>query len=1438
MQRVLFILLFLLLGARGSLRAFDVTDITTLTDRDGLSQNTTRCLLADSRNFLWIGTINGLNRYDGRTFSILYPRLEGNRHPLTDNRVRELTEDARGLLWIRTFADILFCYDPQREQMVDYAPHDSIKRFQSVLPLPDGDVWLWGKQGCCRVHPVNGKPEAWYPSHQGLNGKQITFVTTDTEGDTWAGTPEGLFRIRGKQVDQLQEGRSFWSMQQAGDELYFATGDGLIAYHLHDGSFSPSLPLASEAEMAYARLCLLDEGMLLLTTQSDLHLFDTRTRRELPAASYFQGKRLRQANFLTDNRGGIWIYNKSGILWRHRPGNRFEPLQLMSEEVLSLIEQELFTVYCDSRDVCWITTFGNGLFALTPIGELQHFSTANILPTNYLFCVTEDRSGEIWVGTELGGLVKLSPSNHPFSVYRPASGKGMERYNAVRLIYEDSNGLYWMGTRDGTLHICTSALQHLHTQKIAEGLPYAMAEDMLGLKWVGTKSAGLLLFSPQGERQLGSYLLPERSGHPVASNNIYSILRDRHGRMWLATLGGGLQLAERNGQDKLHFRQFLFPEEHLNRMRILLEDRDGQIWAGTDDGVLVFHPDRLLQDPQQYTVLRPAGDRRTSGYNEVKALYEDHRGDIWIGTTGCRLYRLRQEARRAKTAEWELFGKDQGLPHQTIQSILEDDEGCLWVSTESCVARLNPENGRFENILLPNHRRTIVFNENACWKQRKGGNVLFGSYDGVYLFPPSPTASSKRYTPSVLLTNLWINGVETTPASQDSPLAESISSTRRLTLSHRQNSLTLECTLLHLHAPRFNLYTYLLEGYEEAWNPPSTHNLATYRNLPAGTYTFRVRGCNSLGDWSPQETSLQIVVLPPWWRSWQAWLCYLLAGIALLCYATRVALKMHRLRTAVEVERQLTEYKLHFFTNISHEFRTPLTLIRGVIDDLREREEVEPLIRRQLSLLTKNANRLLRLIEQLLEFRKLQNGRTELQPERTEAVDFFLDIHQNFRDMAAKKQIDYSFCCDEVQHFLLLDRGKMDKVAYNLLSNAFKHTPAGGTIRLSLRLLPEEALFQLSVEDSGPGIPADKRDRLFMRFEQITPSAGGIGIGLHLTHELVKAHQGTIAYTDSILGGACFTVSLPLHHTEGEQEEQEEKEKTIGSSNAPAEERMEAETETREAAQPLPSLAKPLQDYRIMIIDDDEEIRELLRDQLGRHFQLTMAGNGAEGLARLAEEQPDLVVCDVVMPEMNGLELTRRLRADFSISHIPVILLTAYTSEIHRLRGIEAGADAYVGKPFSIRYLLARITGLISQREQLQRRFATSPTDHAPQLETTHRDKLFLQQVDALIEQHIEETDFKLDAYAADFRISRTTFYNKLKALAGCSPGEYVRILRIKKAAELLHSTTLNISEISFQVGFNDPFYFSKCFKSTFGVSPTQYRKEETTDHSACPNEK
>ncbi|GHT64432.1 hybrid sensor histidine kinase/response regulator [Bacteroidia bacterium] len=1392
-----------------------------ISDRDGLSQNTVRCITQDSKGFIWLGTINGLNRYNGKEFIVMLPQT-GNFASISDNRIRSLMEDRHGYIWIRTTANIFCCYDPQLERFVDYDPENKQKNFSHVVTFSTGDVWLWGTSGGCRrIQHVGGKLQSRQFDESELGSQSVTFVYEDSLHRVWIGANTGLFRLDAGKIVKVSS-ESFSYVHESGNRLFFINDNHIVPFDSRQQKMSPVIKFPDGKAVSLNTTTLLDNGVILIATKANIIALDCLKMKFIPAETFFDHQIVPNASFFTDNKGNKWVYNISGAIWRQISDNHFEKINLIPSHIISTIDAERYDIYHDSRNIIWITTYGNGLFALDlNNGQNYHYTVHNSdLPTNYLLCVTEDKSGEIWVGTEFAGISKISLSNYPIQIFYPASEDSHDRSNAVRLIYEDSQERFWLGTRSGYLNLYDRSFKRIQSHKIAGGLPFCMTEDSLGNIWLGTRGNGIMVLPPSGNAPVRNYQLQDAALQNTSSNNVFDILLDSKNRIWGASFGGGLHYADLNSKE-IVFRHINTRTVNQDMVRVIMQDHTGMIWTGTNEGVNVFDPDELIRDNNKYINFHfDVNDDRSINNNEVKAVFEDSKGRIWFGTTGGGLNLLVRE-KPLERSWFKHYTAKEGLSNEVIQTIIEDDQGYIWVSTEggSGISKFDPQTERFENFSFSNSKQAGLFNERSCWKM-KSGELMFGSYSGVFIFDPSQIKYDV-YTPPIVITGLKINGMDVRPEENNSPLTESIAMTKEIRLKYDQNSFNIEFAMLNFHLPNFNQYAYYLEGYEKDWNPITRHNIAAYRNVSSGTYLFKVKGSNSFGVWTENETVLKIIISPPFWKSGWAYLIYFILLVIAIFFTIRLIMQINRLHTAVEVERQFTEYKLRFFTNISHEFRTPLTIIRGSIENLTAMESLPAAVIKQINQMAKSSSRLLRLIDQLLEFRKLQNKVLQLKLERTEAVAFFDDIYQSFRDLAEKKKIEFLFESNLPQKEMLLDKNKWDKIAWNLLSNAMKHTPDNGIIVMRLVFSEPDDCFTLSVSDSGAGVPKEKQSSLFVRFAQIDSSIGGTGVGLHLTAELAAVHKGKAEYASSELGGACFSVSIPMSDSNyGKEEIIETQPKFTGTV-------VSATVETGHAPSlPPQPQDKRYQDYKILIIEDDDEVREFVFNQLNNSFSMFVAKDGMEGLEKAGNEQPNLIICDVMMPGIDGFEVTRRLKEDFLTSHIPIILLTAHSSEEHQLEGIQAGADAYITKPFSIKYLMARIVKLIEQREKLQRKFAQEPG--APPVHLinfTDKDKEFIDKIHQLIEENMENADFSVDTFAQIIGMGRTNFYKKVKGITGHSPNEYVRIIRMKKAAELLATTNLNVSEVSYKVGINDPFYFSKCFKAQFGKTPSQFQK-------------
>lgn len=1409
-----------LLAMASSEKTYTFKQIST---QDGLSQNTVRSLLIDRRGFLWAGTLDGLDRYDGKHF-VTYKPQPGQPGSITDHRINGIFEDSYGHLWIRKYDNTFSCYDPQTESFIDIRQdHTPIPlSYNQYLETRDSAVWLWGNgNGCLRIRRVAGgllQPDFYAPASSILlTHPEVQFMFEDSRGGIWAGCRSGLNHISpGLSVTQFFGGDSKFSFRKAieyQEKIFFIADNGtLLIYDHQKGTFDP--PVHYPARFTNAAL-LRDGRLLIVSSDQGLIAFNPGHGRFEP--SPFPSIR-GDIRLITDRRAGIWVFNHSGVVWYYNAQlGKVSELTLIPSHIASVIDFERYSVYIDSRNLYWITTYGNGLFCYNPVsGQLDNYkysANSNSPASDYLLAITEDSANNIWIGTEYAGLIKVIRENYGIRFIRPETEISVGKSNNVKVIFEDRDEQVWVGTKNGGLYLYDKELKN--GKLLSSNLnPYTIAEDRHGRIWIGTKGSGIHIFDRTSARETAHlYNLPHDT-LSLSHNAVFQITMDSLGRVWVATFGGGLNLLEEKDHT-FSFRHFFRKESNRNKVRCVMPDHNGNVWAGTYNGLIRFRPEELIRDPRAYQSWNfDVGNAGGLSCNDIKNLFEDKQGRIWIGTAGGGLNRY-IPATPEREERFLNYTTRQGLAGDIISGLLETPDEKLWISSESGLTRLDRKRESFMAFHFAERTYGNHFNENAACL-RRNGETLWGTLDGILVFDPAQFTQN-RFVPPVIFTDFFLYDEKVVPGEPGSPLQKSISNTQRIDLNSEQNTFTIGFANLNLTEPERNRYTYILEPYDKRWSRVSNNNQITYKQLPPGKYVFKVRGSNGDGRWNQQRSELEIVVHPPFWKSGTAHAIYIVMALLLLYITYKLIYKFNNLNNTIKVEKQLTDYKLRFFTNISHEFRTPLTLIRGVVENLNEQQELPEGLRQQISLLSRNANQMSRLIDQLLEFRKIQNNVLTLNLEKTDMLRFAKEIYRAFSEMALRKQIDYRFKSSSENLSMYIDRGKVDKILFNLLSNAFKFTPVNGTILLDIETRENPDRCIISVKDSGIGIPAEKQHLLFSRFMQVNFSSAGTGVGLSLVKEFTEVHKGKVWYEPNSPQGSVFRVELPLSET------------AYAGENfiRPAGENLPEPNVHPDTPDTTPALQTPASPAslsgKVLIIDDNPDILDFLGEELCKHFRVETANNGTDGLAKAIETAPDLIICDVMMPGMDGFEVTRRLKNEFQTCHIPVILLTAHSSSEHQLEGIQSGADAYITKPFSLKYLMSRVSHLIGQREMLKKRFSISPSPEENLLSQADKDKEFYELINRILDKHISEPAFSVDEFSELAGLKRTLFYKKIKGLTGFSPNELIKIKRMKKAAELLAGGKYTVAEVSWQVGIEDPFYFSKCFKAQFGCSPSKY---------------
>ena len=698
---------------------------------------------------------------------------------------------------------------------------------------------------------------------------------------------------------------------------------------------------------------------------------------------------------------------------------------------------------------------------------------------------------------------------------------------------------------------------------------------------------------------------------------------------------------------------------------------------------------------------------------------------------------------------------------------------------------------------------------------------MYGTSDGIFLFNPDSTRKS-GYVPPIVFSKLLISNEDVIPGT-NSILRQSLDDTRKLTLSHKENIFTIQFAALDYTEPSEIQYAYILEGFEKAWNYVGKQRMATYTNLPKGHYVFKVRSTNAEGIWTENTRLLDIEVLPSFWETPFAYFLYVLFVLLIIVTAVYILFTIYRLKHEVSVEQQMTNMKLRFFTDISHELRTPLTLISGPVEYVLANTQLPADAREQLQVVERNTNRMLRLINQILDFRKIQNKKMKMQVQRIDVVAFTRKIMENFDSVAEEHHIDFLFETEKAELYLWVDADKYEKIIFNLLSNAFKYTPQGKMITLFIH--ENEHNVAIGVQDQGIGISESKKASLFVRFENLLDknlfNQQSSGIGLSLVKELVELHKATIRVDSKEGEGSCFTVEF----LKGKEHYTENVEFILSDS---------VEMRPEEVEEPVQGHEEKRNESKTMLlVEDNLELRFFLRSIFISNFNVIEAVNGAEGLDKALKFVPDIIISDIMMPEKDGITMTEDLRANMATSHIPVVLLTAKTDMDSKLEGMELGVEDYITKPFSATYLKARVENILTQRVKLQQLYCANLMNIQPvpeeeqqtQPEMSSHDRKFMEKLTELMEKNMDNGDLIVDDLVQELAVSRSVFFKKLKTLTGLAPIEFIKEMRVKRAAQLIESGDYNMTQIAYMVGINDPRYFSKCFKQRFGMTPTEYKE-------------
>lgn len=1343
-----------------------------VTIQEGLPSNVVSDMQQDQKGFLWFSTHNGLARYDGNVVTTYLDNDSTGVSALIGRTKKALEDVTYKKLWVYSSSERLTCLNMVDGKEEKYCQEVEKLHFTKWKLVCDGMFWLWGaKDGAMLVDYRSGSFLTRRFAQAEIGSSRVPLIDSLDKDNVVLCTTDKVFLYSEGRLFCIAKGMRMSRTRPFHHKMLMVSEKGDV-YVLRQGKLQRFSHVAYvDGEVATGDL-LMGNRWILFTNRRSFSI-DVRTGEVAECEGEWL---IPNGRVLTDNKGRKWIYNKTGVLRLVRQ-DKLVPLILFPQQTTNYIDYERFHIVEDNHGLIWISTYGKGLFVFNQdLTQSQHFVADKLgespIASNYLLGIIADRHDGVWVSSEYGGVSHIQVMDKGVERIYPNGEGNMDFSNVVRMVKKMNDGTVMVGTRAGSLYHYSADMSQVLGKSHFDSNVYGIVQMPNGETWIGTRGKGIY----------------GAKGLDFKDRNVFCMASDAKHRMWIGTFGKGLSLVYPR-KDGYGVKTFFADSVGLNEVRCMVIDKHGVLWCGTSGGLIRIPVDEFVKDASRYkTYVRDY---------EIRDVIVDRQGRLWLSASGDGLVQV-EPGDGETEPKFYVFNTSNGLVNNLVQSVVDTPDGNLWISTQQGVTAWNARKKSFENYMFSRNPMGNVYNENSAVCLDDGRVVLGGNY-GLTIIQPSRLSHVSGLT-DVVFTSY--------PYSDE------------ITLTYEQRSPNIHFSTLDYSDVRNVKYTYRLEGFDQAWSQPSSTPWAAYQKLPAGKYLLHVKACTSDGTWG-KESTLVIRIKPPFYLTSWAIMIYVLLVLGVIILVVKFVHDKNVLRNRIRLEQELTRYKLVFFTNIAHEFRTPLTLMQGSLEKekcIMKANRWQTELEKTIRVMDKSVQRMLRLIDQLLEFRKMQAGKLKLSLQETDAVMFVKGICRMFDDAAESKEIAYSFESSEPAHAMFLDQQMIDKVVFNLLSNAFKYTPAKGTISVSLSFTD---VMTIRVADTGVGIPQEKREQLFSRFMQSSYTGESFGIGLHLTHELVRTHHGEITYQENEGGGSVFVVTIPLQKDCYEASDFLVKDSPILKADL-TKERDGQEEKTTDAVPSAPSA--PLNRRTILLIEDDNDVREFLLSELESCFDLKVASDGKAGIVMAKELDVDLIVSDVMMPGMNGFELTKRLKNSFETSHIPIILLTALSTDENVLEGTESGADAYITKPFSPQLLMARILQLLNQREILCQKFGKVPQEIRSAMLRNEQDSLFVKRLDSIVYSRLGEQDLSVDKVAGLLHLGRTIFYKKVRGTTGYTPNEYIRVIRLRKAAELLKEGEKNVSEVAYAVGFDNPYYFSKCFKEQFGMPPSQYR--------------
>lgn len=1322
----------------------------------------------------------------------------------------------------------------------------------------------------------------------GLVNNEVTTIEQDKYGFLWFGTRGGLNKYDGYNIKLLRNNPSSTNnLSSQAVETMFAgkkflwigtkTG-GLNKYSFFKDSITSYTIPNVDGVVDIFSLYEASNGNVYLGSSKGFYYLNHQDQK-----FKFIDRGIANS-IISDGKDGIWAATTTGLRHYNSESKLIEDIKF-NYNTITLTSLALH----QSTNTIYVGTWTKGLIAYNYVDKtfkqyLNEPGNKNSLSNNNTYRVLLDKAGTLWIGTWGGGLNKFNSGNKNFTRYILSTSDNLNYINKVVLsIEQDKSGVIWFGTEGGIHRInpekkkfVNITYQNNNPKSLINTHIVSITKDSNNALWVGTKDGGLeysangknfikvklpavntinfrvnVIYQNQNKLWIGSndglYIInglkptdkinrfaSSTTETCLSSNKITTIIKDKSGVVWLGTQENGLnKVIDYNDNIGLKVKRYLLSalkgKLQSERITSIFSDKSGRLWIGTFNGLHLYnrHNDSFTNYKHQIN------DTTSISNSIVISIAQDQKGDVWFGTPNG----LNKLIEKNNQLSFKNYFASDNFPNDYIHAILPDQKSRIWLSTNRGITYLNTVNGEFKNYDIRDGLLSNAFAENAAFAD-KNGTLYFGGIKGITYFHPDGIKVNKL-VPPVYFINLFINNKQVAVGEEvegDVPLQESLFTTKRIILNYKQDFINLSFAALDYSSSDKNQYAYRLKGFEDNWVYAGRRRNVTYTNLPAGDYTLEVKASNSDNVWNDKATTLVITVLPAPWKTWWAKLIYVSVFLFLLWYSRYIGLKRVKLQNSLEIanlslkrEREVTEIKSKLFTNISHEFRTPLTLMVGPLDDLSRTENLNFGVRKTVLNVQDQAKRLLNLVNQLLDFQKAESNKLTLNANKSNFVSFSKNIFYSFRNEADRKNIKFQFTASNSQITFDFDEEKMTIILYNLLSNAFKFSENGGNVSLAINTIEQQNMpyCEVVVSDTGKGISESEKEKIFDRFYQVAKAEAGkfagTGIGLAFTKDLVLLHKGTITVNSELEKGSAFRILLPLNtdvvllkeHLQQSNMQHEVEVIDVFKFEDDIEKDLGLETVTEEA--------KPI----LLIVEDNIEVNEYLVSLFKQNYKTYNAFNGKAGLALALDIIPDVVVSDVMMPEMDGYEFCHLLKSSMSTSHIPVVLLTAQSDATAHIKGLNEGADVYLSKPFHPQVLLSHVKGVLESRKKLKDLFTQRVSLGPSEVEITSFEGEFIKKIIKKIEENLNNTDFQTDLLADEMNMSRSTFYRKLKSITDMSGSEFIRFIRIQRSAQLLLSGEFTIKQIAYEVGFNDTKHFRKCFIKQYSITPSDYIKRE-----------